>query len=120
MGTSAGGGAAGLAAIGLLLIGLSLALVVYGSLIAFIGSRAKSAFGMLVGSCSFAVGVYVLWEGNRTRYDNKGKAISKNIAQQDVGSVLILVGMFLAALCFVLYVKQHNKTLQSDPEKRCR
>ncbi len=115
-----GGGAAVAAALVLFVIGLSLAQFIRGSLAAYRASKSKWALGLLVGHIALAVGLFLFWSGGRQSYDAHGRSLDEHgkkiilsPEQQELSYWLILAGLLLASFCFVGYVKQHNKSLNS-------
>ncbi len=121
MGAVGGGGAAVAAALFVFVIGCSLALFLRGSFIAYRVSRSVPALGMLVGHAVWGVGLFLFWNGGRQRYDEHGRGLDEHgkqillsAEQQHYGFWLVMVGFLVAGFCFVSYVKQHEKLLQTN------
>ncbi len=69
---------------------------------AYLGSRKKSALGLLFGHVSLALGLFLMRGRKAVQFDGL----------DSIGFLMTILGLVLVALSFVIYVKQVNSMLK--------
>ncbi len=112
MAASVGGGPAGMFA--LLMISLTLVgiLFFYGAFIAYKHAKNKTSLGLLSGISQVVGGSIMYFLTAIVVYNNHGKDTNITDAFMSLSLFFLSLGLLVTAICFIVYVKKHNKLLK--------